>query len=264
MDDQAPGDRQTQAAAEPSLIEAIQIDVARIHATWMGLVFPRQRDTAHSVLGKWTPSTTGGMIRYRIWGALGVLVIAILYPLTVLGFATRFYTSRINRSAASLGFIGVVLLSLLVWGALTAATYFSRISFEGFIAVGAAGAVATVSAVLALLFTKVGGRFTTVFLAYPFGVTAIFLPPVVAALYSPSLAEFVFPRSQTFAIWVLDNILDIYGINAWLRAQFNLVGLAYVGMWFGVAVPVGWILGILVSLANLVRPKTESDSPQAT
>lgn len=263
MDDQAPGDRQTQARAEPGLLEAIRIDIVRIHQTWMGLVFPRQRDTAHSVLGKWTPSTTTGKIKYRLWGAIGVLVIGIIYPLAVLGFATRFYTSRINRSAASLGFLGVILLSIIVWGALTAATYFSRISFEGFIAVGAAGGVATLSAVLALVFARFGGRFTTVLLAYPFAVTAIFLPPVVAALYSPSLAEVVFPRSQTFAIWLLDNVLDIYGINAILRARFDLVGLAYVGMWFGLAVPVGWILGILVSIANLVRPTSDSAEADA-
>ncbi len=263
MDDQAPGDRQTQARAEPGLLGAIRIDIVRIHETWMGLVFPRQRDTAHSVLGKWTPSTTMGKIRYRLWGAIGILVIGLIYPLAVLGFATRFYSSRINRSAASLGFLGVILLSIIVWGALTAATYFSRISFEGFVAVGAAGGVATLSAVLALLFTRIGGRITTVVFGYPFAVTAIFLPPVVAALYSPSLAQIVFPRSQTFAIWILDNILDIYGINAILRARFDLVGLAYVGMWFGLAVPIGWILGILVSIANLVRPTADGGEADA-
>lgn len=261
MDDQAPGDRQTQARQGPGLLGAVRIDLLRIHETWMGLIFPRQRDQAHSVLGKWTPSTTAGMIKYRLWGAIGVFVIAIIYPLAVAGFATRFYTSRINRSAASLGFLGVILLSIIVWGALTAATYFSRISFEGFIAVGAAGGVATISAVLALLFTRIGGRVTTVLLAYPFGVTAIFLPPVVAALYSPTLAEFVFPRSQTLAIWLLDNVLDIYGLNTLLRTRFDLVGLAYVGMWFALAVPVGWVLGILVSIANLVRPTAESENP---
>jgi TRAP-type C4-dicarboxylate transport system permease small subunit len=30
-------------------------------------------------------------------------------------------------------------------------------------------------------------------------------------------------------------------------------------MWFGLAVPVGWVLGILVSLANLVRPSGRNE-----
>ncbi|MDX1745502.1 MAG: hypothetical protein R3324_06155, partial [Halobacteriales archaeon] len=87
---------------------------------------------------------------------------------------------------------------------------------------------------------------------------AFFLPPVVAALYSPSLAEVVFPRSQVLAIWLLDTVLAVGGINEFLRARFELVGLAYVGMWFGLAVPIGWALGLLVTLANLVRPTREN------
>jgi len=124
--------------------------------------------------------------------------------------------------------------------------------------VAAAGGVATVSAALAVVFTRVGGRVTTVVLAYPFAVTAIFLPPVVAALYSPTVAEVVFPRSETLAIWILDNVLDYGGIAGYVRDTFDLEGLAYVAMWFGLAVPVGWILGMLVTMANLVRPTPET------
>jgi hypothetical protein len=96
-------------------------------------------------------------------------------------------------------------------------------------------------------------------LAYPFGVTALFLPPVVAALYSPSLGEIVFPRSDLVAVWLLDNVLDVYGLNTYLRTRFDLVGLTYVGMWFGLAIPVGWFLGLLVTLADLVRPTREEE-----
>ncbi len=260
---QAPGDRRA-PPQQTGIGEAIRIDLVRLHETWMETVFPRQRQTAHAVLGKYKPKSTRGRIGYQAWSAIGVLLLVILYPLAVLGFATRFYTRKIDTAAASLGFLGVVLLSLVVWGALTAATYFSQASFEGFIAVGAAGGVATISAVLALFFTRVGGRFTTVFLAYPFGVTAIFLPPVVAALYSPALANYVFPRSESLAIFILDYILDYRGINALIRARFDLEGLAYVGMWFGLAVPIGWILGILVSLANIVRPSGASPATESS
>ena len=243
---------------EPGLVEAVAIDLRELHTLWMALVFPRQREGRHSVLGRWKPATTLGRAWYNVWGALGGLVLAIVYPFVVLGFATRFYTSRIDKVAASLGLVGVVLLSLLAWGGLTALAWFSRISFEGFVAVAAAGGVATVSAVLAVGFARVGGRITTVVFAYPFAVTAIFLPPVVAALYSPTVAEVVFPRSETLAIWLLDYVLDYGGIAEVIRANFDLEGLAYVGMWFGIAVPVGWILGMLVTMANLVRPTPES------
>lgn len=256
-DEQPPGDRTTRATG-PGLLEAIRIDLVRLHETWMALVFPRQRDAKHSVLGKWKPSTRVGLAKYRFWGILGVLILLLLYPLAVIGFATRFYSSRIDKSAASLGFLGVLLVSVIVWGALSAAAYVSAISYEGFIAVVAAGGVASISAVLALFFTRIDGRFTTVVFAYPFGVTALFLPPVVAALYSPSLANVVFPRSESLAIWILDNVLTYRNINAYIRATFDLEGLAYVGMWFGIAVPIGWILGVLVTLANVVRPSGAS------
>lgn len=60
---------------------------------------------------------------------------------------------------------------------------------------------------------------------------AVSLPPVVAALYSPSLAGVVFPRSETLAIWLLDNVLTYRNLNALLRQRFDLVGVAYVVMW---------------------------------
>ena len=258
MSDDPPGDRATRPS-QPGLGEAIRIDLVRIHDGWMGLVFPRQTTAAHSVLGKWRPRTTGDRIKYRCWQLLGMVALTIAYPLAVVGFATRFYTRRIDRTAASIGILGVVLLSVVLWGSLTAAAYLRNFSFEGLVAVAAAGGVATVSAVLAMTFARVGGRVTTVVLAYPFAVTAIFLPPVVAALYSPSLAAVVFPSSQSLAVWVLDNVLDLYGLNEAIRYYFDLEGLAYVGMWFAIAVPVGWALGLLVTLANVVRPSGRNE-----
>ncbi len=218
----------------------------------MGLVFPRQRRSAHSVLGRWRPSTTIGKLTYSLWAMLGFIVLAVVYPLALLGFAARFYARKVDTSAARIGILGVILVSFVVWGGLTAVARV-RFSYDGFIAVAAAGVVATISAVLARAFSR-GGRVMTVFLAYPFAVTALFLPPVVAALYSPALAGVVFPRSESLAIWILDNVLTVGNVNEIIRRTFDLEGLAYVGMWFGIAVPIGWFLGIIVSLANVVRP----------
>jgi len=237
------------------LVNAVRYDLRELHDGWMALFFPRQRQKEHSVLGKWRPQSTAGRVFYRILGAVGVPLVGFLYPLVLFGFAVRYQTKRIDRTAASLGVLGVLVLSLLVWGGLTAVAW-KRFSTAGFYAVGAAGGVATLAAVLAYLARRVGGRFTTVLFAYPFGMTALFLPPVVAALYSPTVSAVVFPNSESIAVWLLDNVLTYRDLDAYLRTRYDLEGLAYVGMWFGIAVPVGWIFGVFVTLANVVRPSS--------
>ncbi len=241
----------------PGLVGAMRIDVARLHATWMELLFPRQLNPSR-ILGKWRPETGGQRAGYYLWAVLGLPLVVLGYPLLLLGFATRFYTSRLNSATTRLGVVGVVFLSVVVWGALTALAYLRRLqgafTFEGFLAVLAASVVATVAAAFAVGLSRVGGRATSVLLAYPSGVTAIFLPPVVAALYSQSLAAVVFPNSQSLAIWLLDHVLAVGGFNTFLRQHFDLKGFAYVGMWFGIAVPLGWLLGFVVTLADVIRP----------
>jgi len=235
-----------------SLVADVGYDLRRLHGFWMALLFPQLRDS-HPVVSRWSPETTGERVTYRVWAVIGALGLFVGYPLAVLGLLIRFHVRRFDRTATRLGAVGTVLFAALVWGALTALARL-RFSTEGFLAVAAAGTVAVVSTILALLFRRIGGRVTTVFVAYPFAVVAVFLPPVVAALYSPTLASVVFPRSETLAIWLLDGVLSYGGLNALLRRRFELVGFAYVAMWGALAVPVGWAFGLLVTLANLVRP----------
>ncbi|MDX1745746.1 MAG: hypothetical protein R3324_07400, partial [Halobacteriales archaeon] len=224
-----------QARSDPGLMEAIRIDLRRLHAAWMSLLYPRQQESAHNVLGPWRPKSLFGRVHYGLWGILGRIVLLIAYPLTVFGFAIRYYSRRIDSGVASLGFIGVVVLTAIVWGALTVVARF-QLPYGGFLAVAAAATVATISAGLAVFFRWLDGRVVTVLFAYPFGVTAIFLPPVVAALFSPTLEDIVFAQSQSIAIYLLDFVLP-GRLSAFLRARFELVGVAYVGMWFGIAVP---------------------------
>jgi hypothetical protein len=238
--------------AMSSLVAGVEYDLRTLHGLWMAVAFPQLRES-HPVMGRWRPETTAQRGAYWLWSALGGLGLLVGYPLTVFGFAVRFYARRFDRTATRVGAVGTVLLVVLVWGALTAVARV-RFSTEGFLAVAAAGSVAVLSAVLALGFSRVGGRLTTVLFAYPFGVVAVFLPPVVAALYSPTLAAVVFPGSESLAVWLLDNVLVVGDLNARLRTRFELVGYAYVGMWAGLAVPVGWLFGFVVTLANLVRP----------
>ncbi|ADJ16202.1 hypothetical protein C497_09323 [Halalkalicoccus jeotgali B3] len=219
----------------------------------MELFFPRQRGGAHSVLGKWTPSTAGGRVAYNGWAGVGALVVALLYPLVLVGFALRYYTRRIDRAAASLGLLGVVGLSAVVWGGLTIVAHL-QFSRRGFIAVAAAAVVATVAAGAAVGFARAGGRGTTIVFAYPSAMTALFLPPVVAALFSVTLGSVILPGSTELAVRLLDGPLATAGASEFLRENYTLEGAAYVGMWFAIAVPVGWVFGCVVTLANLVRP----------
>jgi hypothetical protein len=235
------------------LLAGIRIDLKRLHETWMEVIYPRQVDAEGTVLGKWTPSTRGSWLAYRLWGAAGVPLIALLYPLVLLGYVARAQIDRLDGVATRVGVLGVVLLLAVVWGGLSA---LARVQFStaGFIAVVAASAVAVIAGALAYLFSRVGGRATTILFAYPLGVTALFLPPVVAALYSPTLAEVVFAQSEAAARWINDNLLYVYDINERLRRSYDLRGVAHVAMWVGISVPLGWLVGVVVTLANLVRP----------
>jgi hypothetical protein len=236
----------------------VRVDLVRLHETWMELIFPRQRGAADTVLGKYTPDSLVGMAGYRGWGLLGLLVVAALYPFAVVGFATRYYAAKANTAATRLGLAGVVVLTALAWGGLTV---LARVRFDagGFRAVAAAGVVATISAALSVVFARVDGRPVTVLLAYPFAVTAVFLPPVVAAFYSPTLADLVFPGSESLAATALDNA---GAVGTYLRENFELTGVGYVAMWFGISVPVGWVLGATATLANAVRP-SGSPAPES-
>ena len=242
--------------ASPGLLGALRIDLERLHATWMELAFPRQLDPGR-VVGKWYPETEPQKVAYYLWAALGLPLVAVGYPLLLVGFGARFYANRVDTAVARVGILGVVLASVLVWGSLTAAAWIAQFSFRGFLAVAVASTVATVAAALAVVFSRVGGRITSVVFAYPAGVTAFFLPPVVAALYSPALANVVFANSQTLAIWLLDNVLAVGGLDRALRSRFQLRGVAYVLMWFAIAVPLGWLFGVLVALADVIRPKAD-------
>lgn len=220
----------------------------------MALLYPRQVGAEGTVLGKWRPQSRGARLGYRLWGALGALVVAVLYPVVLVGAVVRYHARRIDAAGRWLGLLGVLVAAGLVWTVLALAVRArGPISAAGFYAVVAAGGVATASAVGALVFARVGGRKTTVLAGYPLGVTAFLLPPVVAALYSPALARLVFGGTRTMAVWALQHVIP--GVVAGpLTSTFDLAGVTYVVLWFVVAIPVGWLLGAVVSLADVVRP----------
>lgn len=247
------------ARNEQGIADAIQYDIQLMHETWMEFVFPRQRGAEDTVLGKWKPETTREITTYRLWSALGVPVISILYPIVLLGYFFRYQTRRINLTAVRLGFFGVMFVFTVTWGALAALAYFQfRGAFTegGALAIAAAGGVAVLSSGLSYLFWRLDGRPITVLFAYPFAMTALFLPPIVAALFSTALADIIV-ASDSLAYWFVNEGPDLWGFVDYLEANFDRQAYHHVIIWFVISFPVGWTLGIITSLAYLVRPSGE-------
>ena len=248
------------AGTEQGVVDAVQFDLKRMHETWMEFIYPRQRSAEGTVLGKWEPDGGASLVFYRAWSALGTPVVALIYPFVLFGYFIRFQTRRLNTTAVSIGFAGVVSLFVVLWGALALLAKFQfsgALDPGGVTAVAAASTVGIVSAALSFGSYRVGGRVTTVAFAYPFAMTAIFLPPVVAALYSTAVADVVLDQSDSLARWFLFSGPDLFGVKEFLIEEFERDGFAYVLMWFGISVPLGWLLGIVVTLADFVRPTPE-------
>lgn len=236
------------------LLDGLVYDLKRFHEIWMGLLFPRQVGAEETVLGKWKPRSRLGWYKYRLWALIGLFVVAALYPAVLVGTIIRFNVRRIDNTAARIGALGVLVLAAVVWGALSVLAHV-QLPYEGFVAVVAAGIVATASAVAAVFFARVGGRAPTVLLAYPLAVTGIFLPPSVAALFLPVLAEIIFPLTESLSIWLLGTVFEPLGLRWLFHAYFDLEGVMYALVWFAISFPVGWLLGGIVTLTDVVRPK---------
>jgi signal transduction histidine kinase len=242
------------------VVEAVRFDLNKFHETWMELLYPRQRGASDTVLGKWQPQTTREKLTYNVWAALGALVVAVLYPLALFGVVVRFHARKIDVSVQKLGAVGVVLLTILVWGGLSALVEFrlqAQFSSREANAIIAASVVAILSSALAVLFRSVGGRITTVVFAYPFGMTAIFLPPVVAALVSDDIAQFSIIYAEEIAELARAQALEPVGLRDEFADRFDMTEFAYVLIWVGISVPLGWLLGTTVALADFIRPTGE-------
>jgi hypothetical protein len=241
------------------LLAGAKIDLRRLLSAWRTIVFSRQTDE-YSVQDRWHPGSPGAKLAFWAWSILGVVLIGVVYPFAALGFWTRYVGRQIDRIVAGLGVLVIIAAMAVLWGGLTALAW-DRLPTTGFRAVLAASVVATASVGLSWVFARYGSRRLTLVFAYPFAVAAIFVPPVTAALFSPAIGAGLLSESELFAEWLLNNVV-IGGLSTTIRQQFELAGLAFIGMWFGFAVPVGWALALLVSLANLIRPRTRRNPQQ--
>jgi len=240
-------------STDSDIVAAVRADVVRLLTAWREIAFSTDSNR-HPVRGRWEPQTVRERLAFWIWSALGAVLIGLAYPFVVAGFWVRYVTRRLNRVATGLGLLTLVAAVGVAWSALTALAW-GQLPASGFKAVLTASVVATGSAGLAWGSARAGGRRLTLVAAYPFAVAAIFLPPVTAALFSPTLGEVILPRSTSLAVWLLDNVLAVGNLNTVIRQRFDLSGLAFVAMWSGLAAPIGWVLGLLVVLANAVRPR---------
>jgi len=239
------------------LLAGAKVDLRRLLDAWRDIVFSRQIDE-YSIQDRWQPDSAGTKLAFWAWSTLGVVLIGVVYPFAAVGFWTRYVGRQIDRLVAGLGVLVIIAAVGVLWGGLTALAW-DRLPTAGFRAVLAASIVATTSVALSWVFARHGSRRLTLLLAYPFAVAAIFVPPVTAALFSPTIGAGILSESELFAEWLLNNVVISTELRSTIRQQFELAGIAFIGMWFGFALPVGWALAGLVSLANLIRPRARKN-----
>jgi Ni,Fe-hydrogenase I cytochrome b subunit len=86
-------------------------------------------------------------------------------------------------------------------------------------------------------------------------MTALFLPPVVAALFWDPLGSVIIEEGDDFFSWAFDTGPE--ALTEPLGERFDRQAYHHAIIWFIVSFPVGWVLGFLVTLADLIRPKGE-------
>lgn len=216
----------------------------------MALVFPRQRDSPGSVLGKWKPRTVVGRLEYALWGMLGAPFVALVYAVAVVGSPVRFVVRRIGRLADTWGLAGVVWFAAIVGGVATAMAWLGY-GRAGFVAVAVAAGVSTLTVSLSMTVSRVRGRSSTVLLAYPLGVVAVGLVPIVVATYSTGVPGAVLQRT---AGSLPPGAGVPSGLDGRLRPDVVSTRTAVVAAWTGAAALAGWLAGTLVTITDAARP----------
>lgn len=90
------------------------------------------------------------------------------------------------------------------------------------------------------------GFLIRVLLLYPVALGIGILPFAAAALASPTFGPWFRSASTHFAIIVLDSVFAAGGLDEWIRATFDLAGVNYFLMWFGIVLATGWSIGVAI------------------
>lgn len=229
---------------------SIRRDINTVHSYWMSTMFDDQKQP-HPVAGKKIPTGKVQTSIYLIWSILGYPVSAIGYLLAVVGNILKIFVDRIVSKADDWGISSVFLLALLMWLSVGIAVFYFY-QQEDAIAFAISSTVGLLSLVISFVAREIGSAKTTVMVAYPTAYTAVFLPPVSAALIVPEIASTVFPLSTDVANYILNSVIVFDSIEDSLRSTFNLIGFSHLILWTAISITLGWSTGICVKSAELV------------
>lgn len=216
----------------------------------MSAIFDDQKQP-HPVAGVKMPKGRVQMSIYLIWSFLGYPASVAGYLLAVVGNILKIFVDRIVSKADDWGISSVFLLLLLLWVSIgVAVLYFYQ--QEDAIAFALSSTIGLLSLIIAFVAREIGSSKTTVLVAYPAAYTAIFLPPVSAALIVPEIASTVLPLSTDVANYILNSAIVFDSLEDSLRSTFNLIGFSHLILWTAISVTLGWFTGICVKSAELV------------
>ncbi|MFP4530609.1 MAG: hypothetical protein ACLFNC_04880 [Halodesulfurarchaeum sp.] len=151
-------------------------------------------------------------------------------------------------------------LVLLVVAAVVAANpLLVRLVGAALIVLVVGGAILGATAGSALFIYRRAETPLAVFALYPLLIGIVLLPPAGVALALPSLTAGFQAASFAVAVWLLDNVLAIGGLNDLLRRTFRLEGINYFVMWVAIDVALGWIVGGAVLLARAMGPQAGAE-----
>lgn len=83
-------------------------------------------------------------------------------------------------------------------------------------------------------------------IVYPLGVGIVPLPLVGFLFVSPTTRAAMQAVTLEGAVFVLDTVLVVGGLNSWFRSTFTLVGVNWFILWVGLFSIFGWGVGLLV------------------
>lgn len=229
---------------------SVDSDVMTLHRIWMSMLYKRQSNP-HPVAGRFQPSEKGQKMVYFLWYSIGLPVSIAGYLLALLGKVLKIFVDKIVEKSEDLGLDTTLLVSAVAWIAVASVIYFIY-GQEDAVAFGISSIIAILSIIIAFLSRWYGTTKYTILISYPATYTAIFLPPVSAALIVPEIANIVLPFSVDVTNTILNTAIFFEPLESMLITTFELEGTSHLVLWFLISTVLGWFTGVCVKLAELV------------
>jgi hypothetical protein len=122
----------------------------------------------------------------------------------------------------------------------------------------AAGSVFLISGTALLAISNRCGPIATILVVHPLGALTLVLPPIAAALVSPSFREGAREITMALTVWLLLNVLQPISLSRPLQRLFELEGAGFLLLWASLIVIIGWGVG----MARHVRENQPSTDPE--